>query len=208
MKKRNLLVGALFALLSVPAPAEGMYVYGGLGGAGYSEAQNDFNDALYSAAPASGTSDETAGAIKLGIGHRFNENWGIEGGLFGTGKFRRTVYSAAGTQTRDLSASAIYVAGTFFIPVGRDRDSDFHFRAGLASWKLDRDYRTNGMPTASFEESGGSLTLGLGFAATFAPNAAIFVDYDVFATRMRSGGPDADENATFGLLTVGIRGNF
>jgi hypothetical protein len=206
--KKPIAIAALAVLASSAVASEGQwYGYGGFGASGYAQADDDLGDAVFAkGAGAYGATDRSAGAVKLGAGYRFNESWGAEGGVLGAGTFRRTVVSGGTTETRDLSASALYFAATRFFPVGQDRDKDFYLRFGLASWKVRQEAKTNGALTAQTDERGGSLTLGLGFAAKFTTAASVFIDYDILSTRIRDGGPR--EQAGFGILNMGIKGEF
>ena len=204
---RLALAGFLAAAAPVCASEGQWYAYGGFGASGYAQAEDDLGDAIFAkGAGAYGATDRSAGAVKIGVGHRFSESWGAEGGVLGAGTFRRVVVSSTGTETRDLSASALYFVATRFFPVGQDRDKDFYLRFGLASWKVEQEAKTNGALTSRTDERGGSLTLGLGFAAKFTTAASVFIDYDILGTRIRDGGPR--EQAGFGILNVGIKGDF
>ena len=204
---RVVFAGSLAAAAPVSASEGQWYGYGGVGASGYAQAEDDLGDAVFAkSAGAYGATDRSAGAVKIGVGHRFSESWGAEGGVLGAGTFRRIVVSGANTETRDLSASALYFVATRFFPVGQDKDKDFYLRFGLASWKVRQEAKTNGALTSQTDERGGSLTLGLGFAAKFTTAASVFIDYDILGTRIRDGGPR--EQAGFGILNVGIKGDF
>lgn len=209
MMKSIVFAASVLSASSAVASEGQWYGYGGFGASGYAQAEDDLGDAVFAkGAGAHGATDRSAGAVKIGVGHRFNESWGAEGGVLGAGTFRRIVVSSTGTETRDLSASALYFVATRFFPVGqdKDKDKDFYLRFGLASWKVRQEAKTNGALTAQTDERGGSLTLGLGFAARFTTAASVFIDYDILGTRIRDGGPR--ELAGFGILNVGIKGDF
>lgn len=205
MRHRLPPLAAVLVLAAAPAAAEDFYVYGGLGVAGYAQAQSDLDDEVAFRGPtASGVSDQTAGAVKFGVGYRFDERWGVEGGLLGVGEFKRTVVSAAGTEVRKMDAGAAFVAARYFIPVSEGKA--FYLSGGLASWRLTRTYTGPGAVLAKNEDTGAGLKLGLGFSAVFTGTTSIFIDYDIVPMKMREHG--ASERAGFGLLSFGVKGLF
>lgn len=184
---RFLLMG-LLALSGVAAAEGRTYV-----GLGIGQSSTDFGSIgeLNDGSLSSISDDESDTALAFFIGHRFNPNIAIRGGMQDLGEFSSSAVSDGSVfwPAGELSAAA-QVDG-FFVDVragGMANDSLYLFgKLGLLSWDIEYDAVIGGM-TFTDSDSGQDPFFGLGAELTVGSNAAIGLEFSRFSV----GDPDED----------------
>ena len=174
------LVTAAFALPATALAGDGWYVAGGLGSAELSEDFDGFDV------------DSDATALKLVVGWRLNENFGVEFGYQDFGDFEQTFDLPGGPAEVSLTADGFTIGVSGALPVS-DRFA-LTGRLGLFFWN--GAATINGVGAASPDDR--NLYVGAGAKYSLTDNFALTGDWSRFEL----------EETESGVFSVGFEYSF
>lgn len=197
---------SLFA--SGSALAQGMYLYGAIGGTSANLKKSDIDSDLVSAGVTGLASsvDESDVGYKLQLGYMINRNFGVEGGWVDLGKFTYNASFIGGSANGDIKASGFNIAGIGVLPL--DNNFSLFGKLGTINAKVKASVSATGpggAASGSASDTEWSPNYGLGVMYNLSPKMAIRAEWERFdklGDKNKTGEGDVD------LWSVGLRFSF